>query len=395
MKNKHFFIIGGGDLQADLVLSVKKDFIAHVFDYNENCFCKDLANYFHPISIADKEKILELAIKFNIVGVATAATELGNLTACYIGEKLNLGTNSYECAKNTTDKSLMKKVFEKYNINHAKYFILKDEKDLEQITQFPIIIKPSDRSAGRGVVKVFDKENLKKRYHEAKDLSYNKIVLAEEVLKGRQFSVETISSHGKHQIVAITEEYLREGEFADDFLETQHLVPARISKEENQAITRTIIHTLDAFKIQFGASHIEIKLENLFCNNKKEYKVSLIEIATRVGGWRDVLVYHSYDIDYLQLLIQSSLKQELKKVNTKAENFCLVKMIFTKEDYEFYKKLKALKPQMIVKERIYVKNDEEFSYSSSLMDSKGYYYLKISKDEDPEIYINCSGLLSV
>ncbi|EAK7319647.1 ATP-grasp domain-containing protein [Campylobacter jejuni] len=380
MKNKHFFIIGGGDLQADLVLHAKKDFITHVFDYNENCFCKDLADYFHPISIADKEKILELAIKFNIVGIATAATELGNLTTCYIGEKLNLGTNSYECAKNTTDKSLMKKVFERNNINHAKYFILKDEKDLEQITNFPVVVKPSDRSAGRGVVKVFDKENLKKYFYKAKELSYNKIVLAEEVLKGRQFSVETISSHGKHQIVAITEEYLREGEFANDFLETQHLIPARISSNEEKNIKTAILKTLDAFNICFGACHIEIKLHN--------NTVKIIEIASRMGGWRDILVKNSYEIDYLQLLIQSSLKQELKKVNAKAENFCLVKMIFTKEDYEFYKKLKALKPQMIVKERIYVKNDEDFSYSSSLMDSKGYYYLKISKDEDPEDYIH-------
>ncbi|MCW1864134.1 ATP-grasp domain-containing protein, partial [Campylobacter jejuni] len=109
------------------------------------------------------------------------------------------------------------KVFERNNINHAKYFILKDEKDLEQIANFPVVVKPSDRSAGRGVVKVFDKENLKKYFYKAKDFSYNKIVLAEEVLKGRQFSVETISSHGKHQIIAITEEYLREGEFANDF----------------------------------------------------------------------------------------------------------------------------------------------------------------------------------
>ncbi|MFX3626196.1 ATP-grasp domain-containing protein [Campylobacter sp. LH-2024] len=387
MKNKHFFIIGGGDLQADLVLSAKKDFITHVFDYNESCSCKNLADYFHPISIADKEKILQLAIKFNIAGIATAATELGNLTACYIGEKLNLGTNSYECAKNTTDKSLMKKVFEKNNINHAKYFILKDEKDLEQITQFPIIIKPSDRSAGRGVVKVFDKENLKKRFYEAKDLSYNKIVLAEEVLKGRQFSVETISSHGKHQIVAITEEYLREGEFADDFLETQHLIPARVTNCEKKFIENEIMHILDAFKVKFGASHIEIKLEKII-EKRIKYKLSVIEIATRMGGLRDILIYNTSKENYLQLLIQSSLKQELKKVNTKAENFCLVKMIFTKEDYEFYKKIKTLKPQMIIKERIFIKNDEEFSYSSSLMDSKGYYYLKISKDENPENYIN-------
>ncbi|EEU7363477.1 ATP-grasp domain-containing protein [Campylobacter jejuni] len=387
MKNKHFFIIGGGDLQADLVLHAKKDFITHVFDYNENCFCKDLADYFHPISIADKEKILELAIKFNIVGIATAATELGNLTVCYIGEKLNLGTNSYECAKNTTDKSLMKKVFERNNINHAKYFILKDEKDLEQIANFPVVVKPSDRSAGRGVVKVFDKENLKKYFYKAKDFSYNKIVLAEEVLKGRQFSVEAISSHGKHQIIAITEEYLREGEFANDFLETQQLIPARVNHFEKQLIENEIIKVLNAFKINFGASHIEVKFETNGGGGFKKCKLSVIEIATRLGGWRDVLVYHSYGIDYLQLLIQSSLKQELKKINTKAENFCLVKMIFTKEDYKFYKKLKTLKPQMIVKERIYVKNDENFSYSSSLMDSKGYYYLKISKDEDPEIYI--------
>ncbi|EGI1534654.1 ATP-grasp domain-containing protein, partial [Campylobacter jejuni] len=279
MKNKHFFIIGGGDLQADLVLHAKKDFITHVFDYNENCFCKDLADYFHPISIADKEKILELAIKFNIVGIATAATELGNLTVCYIGEKLNLGTNSYECAKNTTDKSLMKKVFERNNINHAKYFILKDEKDLEQIANFPVVVKPSDRSAGRGVVKVFDKENLKKYFYKAKDFSYNKIVLAEEVLKGRQFSVEAISSHGKHQIIAITEEYLREGEFANDFLETQQLIPARVNHFEKQLIENEIIKVLNAFKINFGASHIEVKFETNGGGGFKKCKLSVIEIA--------------------------------------------------------------------------------------------------------------------
>ncbi|ELL7169821.1 ATP-grasp domain-containing protein, partial [Campylobacter jejuni] len=372
-------IIGGGDLQADLVLHAKKDFITHVFDYNENCFCKDLADYFHPISIADKEKILELAIKFNIVGIATAATELGNLTVCYIGEKLNLGTNSYECAKNTTDKSLMKKVFERNNINHAKYFILKDEKDLEQIANFPVVVKPSDRSAGRGVVKVFDKENLKKYFYKAKDFSYNKIVLAEEVLKGRQFSVEAISSHGKHQIIAITEEYLREGEFANDFLETQQLIPARVNHFEKQLIENEIIKVLNAFKINFGASHIEIKLHNNI--------VKIIEIASRMGGWRDVLAYHSYGIDYLQLLIQSSLKQELKKINTKAENFCLVKMIFTKEDYLFYKKIKSLYPEFLIKEKIHFNNIENFDYSSSLMDSKGYYYIKMKLNEDINVFL--------
>ncbi|MBZ7954636.1 hypothetical protein H2278_07340, partial [Campylobacter sp. W0018] len=165
------------------------------------------------------------------------------------------------------------------------------------------------------------------------------------------------------------------------------LVPARVTNCEKKFIENEIMHILDAFKVKFGASHIEIKLEKII-EKRIKYKLSVIEIATRMGGLRDILIYNTSKENYLQLLIQSSLKQELKKVNTKAENFCLVKMIFTKEDYEFYKKIKTLKLQMIVKERIYVKNDEEFSYSSSLMDSKGYYYLKISKDENLENYIN-------
>ncbi|EAL2421985.1 hypothetical protein FDW76_08495 [Campylobacter jejuni] len=106
-----------------------------------------------------------------------------------------------------------------------------------------------------------------------------------------------------------------------------------------------------------------------------------------MGGWRDVLAYHSYGIDYLQLLIQSSLKQELKKVNTKAKNFCLVKMIFTKEDYLFYKKIKSLYPEFIIKEKIHFNNVENFDYSSSLMDSKGYYYIKIKLNEDINVFL--------
>ncbi|MCW1863699.1 carboxylate--amine ligase, partial [Campylobacter jejuni] len=70
-------------------------------------------------------------------------------------------------------------------------------------------------------------------------------------------------------------------------------------------IKTAIFKTLDAFNICFGACHIEIKLH--------DNTVKIIEIASRMGGWRDVLVKNSYEIDYLQLLIQSSLKQELKK----------------------------------------------------------------------------------
>ena len=235
MKKDHFFVLGGGSLQAGFLNEVKKHFITHLFDYDDNCYLKNDADFFHLVSIDDKEQILKMAKEFNIKGIGTIATELGNITACYVGEKLNLGLNSYEVALNTTDKSRMKEIFIKNNIPTANYEKIYSENDLKNIKlSFPVVVKPSDRSAGRGVIKVYNKSQLLKAYEAAKEISYNKIVLVEEVLEGVQFSVETISSNSKHKIIAITEEYLKDDENKDDFLETQHLVPARISNSQKE-----------------------------------------------------------------------------------------------------------------------------------------------------------------
>lgn len=86
---KHFFIIGGSSLQRNFLHCVKKaGFISHVFDYDKNCVCKDEADFFHLISVDEKEQILALALKYQIAGIGTSASELGNITACYVGEKL-------------------------------------------------------------------------------------------------------------------------------------------------------------------------------------------------------------------------------------------------------------------------------------------------------------------
>ncbi|KAA6227512.1 ATP-grasp domain-containing protein [Campylobacter sp. LR291e] len=381
MEKRHFFVIGGGSLQADLILLAKKEFIVHLFDYNEDCFCRDLADIFHLISIDKKEEILKLAKEYNIIGIATCATELGNLSTCFVGEHLNLGTNSYECALNTTDKLRMKKIFAKHDIKSAEYIILKEEKDLEKIKSFPVVIKPSDRSAGRGVVKIYDKKDLKNAFENALSFSFNKIVLAEKELKGKQVSIECISSNKKHQVLAITREYFRRGEFEDDFLETMHLMPARLDKDDENLIKDFAIKILNAFEICYGASHIEIK----FDPDTKE--ISVIEIASRMGGLRDFLMQNSLNINYLQLLLDATLKKPLKPISIKPSCTCLDYFIYTKKDYEFYKALKQYKPELFIKEHILANENTKFSYPSSLTDSHGYYYIKLDLDQDIKPFI--------
>lgn len=380
---KHFFIIGGSSLQRDFLHCVKRaGFISHVFDYDKNCVCKGEADFFHLISVDEKEQILALALKYQIAGIGTSASELGNITACYVGEKLNLGTNSYQTALNTTDKSKMKEIFKRFNIPCASYLVVQDIKELEKLDlKFPLVIKPSDRSAGRGVMLVRDKSELLEHFEYCQSLAYNKKVLLEEVLYGKQFSVETISSHSKHRIITITEQYLHD---SNDFCETQQLIPARLSDNEQTLIHKECLRAIEAFDIKFGAAHIELKL------NKN--KINFIEIASRTGGFRDELIHNAFGVDYNELLLKSILKENLPDFSLKARQYCLVKIIFTKKDFEFYKAIKAGKAKMLVRDECAnIKEnagDEFFNGFSNLLDAKGYYYLNIPLNENPDLYIN-------
>lgn len=299
-----------------------------------------------------------------------------------MGEKLNLGTNSYQTALNTTDKSKMKEIFKRFNIPSASYLVVQDKKELEKLDlKFPLVIKPSDRSAGRGVMLVRDKSELLEHFGYCQSLAYNKKVLLEELLYGKQFSVETISSHSKHRIITITEQYLHD---SNDFCETQQLIPARLSDNEQTLIHKECLRAIEAFDIKFGAAHIELKL------NKN--KINFIEIASRTGGFRDELIHNAFGVDYNELLLKSILKENLPDFSLKARQYCLVKIIFTKKDFEFYKAIKAGKAKMLVRDECAnIKEnagDEFFNRASDLLDAKGYYYLNIPLNENPDLYIN-------
>jgi RimJ/RimL family protein N-acetyltransferase len=256
-KMRKYMVIGGGILQCDFIETVKRmGYEAHVFDYDSQCPGARIADVFHCISIDKIDEILEKAYEIKPVGIQTVATELGNITACYVGEKMGLRTNTYKTALNTTDKTRMKKIFDFNNIPNAKYIEVADilEVDVENLP-YPVVVKPSDRSAGRGVTLVRNVEAFAPAFDLAKDEANNKIVLIEEVMMGQQFSVETISSEGNHYIVMFTEEYL---DGSDNLIESQHLNPARLTVFEKNQLSDLIVKTLEAFDIRYGASVMSI-----------------------------------------------------------------------------------------------------------------------------------------
>ncbi len=59
--------------------------------------------------------------------------------------------------------------------------------------QYPVIVKPTDRSGSRGITKLLDGAGLEAAIDAAKGQSFEKKALVEEFAEGQEYSVECIS----------------------------------------------------------------------------------------------------------------------------------------------------------------------------------------------------------
>lgn len=373
----NIFILGGSHLQLEFIKRVKQNgYSAIVFDHNNNCIGAEFADYFYCISIEEKEKIFKIAKKLKPIAIHSVATEKGNLSACYLSEKLGLISNSYKTAIETTNKVKMKSKFKNNNIRTADYIIANSIKDLEgKNLQFPLIIKPANSSAGRGVFFVESMAELERKIDISKAFDVTQTVLIENFINGKQYSIETISFSGQHHLLAVTREFFLEEKL---FAESHHLLPAFEENEILQNYRENILEILDIFNIYHGASHIEFRI------NKKG--INIIEVASRMGGFRDTMLFHSKKIDYNQLIINSitGLKYDFKNTLTKF-NYSLAKMIYNAEELNFLNSLECDIHNPIVNKNI---NSLDFSCKpSNLMDSKGTFYLLYDDKSKVEIFL--------
>lgn len=74
---------------------------------------------------------------------------------------MGLVGNSKECAEISTNKHLMRMAFEKNGDPSPKSILADSIEDLKGITlEYPVIVKPTDRSGSRGITKLSNAEGL-------------------------------------------------------------------------------------------------------------------------------------------------------------------------------------------------------------------------------------------
>lgn len=345
---KNIAIIGASYLQMPLIEKAKEmGYVTHVFAWAADDYGERAADFFYPISIIEKEQIAEKCKEIGIVGICSIASDLACVTVNYVADKLGLVGNSLECTQNSTNKYLMRQIFEKNGDPSPKSIVFDDQMDINSLClNYPLIVKPTDRSGSRGVRKLENDENLKEAISNAIALSFEKKCVVEEFVEGDEYSVEGITYNGKHHILAITKKYTTG---APNFIETAHIEPAPLEIGIKKRIIEVVTHALDSLGIKNSASHSEIKID-------RNGRIKIIEIGGRMGGdcIGSDLVKYSTGIDYVKAVIQVACGEE-PDLSVVGETFPVkVKFIFSMDDYNEYERIKKERPETLIK-TVYMK----------------------------------------
>ena len=273
---KKIAIIGASYLQLPLVLKSKSMGIeTHCFAWKDGAVCKEVADYFYPISILDKDEILKKCSEIKIDGITTIATDMAVPTIAYVAKELNLISNSYESCIISTNKSLMRKRFLEFNVRSPKFVEVDSyNENRSHGFNFPLIVKPVDRSGSRGVSKVNSEVELIKAITIACKESFIHKSIVEEFIEGNEVSVETISWEGIHYVLTITDKTTTG---APHFVELAHHQPSQLPIQILNTIKEETIKALNAIGIKYGAGHTEFRITN-------EGHVYILEVGARMGG---------------------------------------------------------------------------------------------------------------
>lgn len=364
---KDIAIIGASYLQAPLIEKAREmGLTTHVFAWEAGDVGEKIADHFYPISITEKEAIYEKCREIGISGITSIASDLASVTVNFVAGKLGLPGNSLVCSLISTNKHEMREAFERGGDPSVKSVLVHSADEIKGISiNYPVIVKPLDRSGSRGITKLYDEKGLSVAIENAKEEGFIKAALIEEYASGKEFSIECISYHGEHHFLAMTEKFTTG---APHFIETAHLEPAGVSEDLLEKVKAAVFHALDTLKITDSASHSELKID-------EKGNIKIIEIGGRMGG--DLigsdLVFLSTGYDFLKAVIDVALGREISASFESERRAAAVRYVFGKEDAEVFDRLLSEHPEFLVRKDIHEITDNEVSDSSERF---GYFLMK-------------------
>lgn len=270
-------VLAGGFPQIKLINELKKrGYFVILADFNEEPVAKKYCDKYYKESTLDIEAIRQIAQDEKVDFLITACTDQALLTVAKVSEELNLPCYiDYQTALNVTNKQYMKDVFVKNNISTAKHIIMENFNQ-EKIKDFsyPMIVKPVDCNSSKGVIKVFNLQELKNAFELDVKLSRTQAAIIEEFIDGPELTVDVYVENGFAHVLAVSlSDKIKD---RDKFVIYRTRWPALIADSLYQRIQETAQKITEAFGLQNSPMLIQMISDGS--------DVYVLEFSARTGG---------------------------------------------------------------------------------------------------------------
>lgn len=273
MDKKSLLVFGLGELQRSIIRKAKRKGLFTIgIDPCAEAVSRDETDVFEVIGGQDFEKTMEVAGKYGVSAIVTAAADKPLVMMARVAEALGFPFFSVETAQWSTDKYLMKQRFMANGVPCACGRLIASAEEAEGLS-FPLMVKPRDNSGSRGVKYCRSKEELQASLQAALAFSRLDTVLVEECIEGQEYSIEGLHYDGKSEVIQFTEKQTTAYPYA---VELAHSQPAMLTDTQQEAIRELVAKVAACLHFENCASHTELKI------NKRG--IYIIETSPRLGG---------------------------------------------------------------------------------------------------------------
>lgn len=246
------------------------------------------------------EEVLEVAIKENVDGVVTTCNDMGLESVGYCCEKLNLQGLSWNAAKISSNKLLMKELLVKNGVRTARFHNIHNVEELYKASKelrMPVILKATDLQGSRGIQIVRDAQELGNAYKDVMSLTRKDYCIIEEFIEGTEFGAQAYVYNGE---VLFVLPHGDETIMCKTAVPVGHYMPYTMKEELAKDVELQAKEAIKAIGLDYCAVNIDFI--------ERDNKAYIIELTGRGGanGLTDITGMH-FGINYYEMILEMAL----------------------------------------------------------------------------------------
>lgn len=309
LQGKKLLILGATAEELSLVKRAQSFGIyTIVTDYHENWElspAKKHADEAWNVSWSDIDALEKLCVKKMVNGVTAGYSEIRIESLIRLCERLQLPCYiTMEQLEITRSKIKFKNECRKNGVP-----VVKEYKTLEDVNEFPVIVKPSDRAGSIGISIATNFRELEKAYEYAMQMSLTKQVIIEKYIeKGRYMDVCYVVEEGNIMMATISDGIMASNNVSEKVVQSGWVYPARYTKVLIDKVDKNLQQMIKRMGIKYGCI-----IFSCFINDNEDF--AFFECGFRLdGSHQDEYASRKGPMNLLDVFISHALTGNTKSV---------------------------------------------------------------------------------